>query len=159
MRARRTEHTDQILKLPGGTEDNDLHYYVEKDEHDHDIICSVWTPTHAERLAIAAGENIRLLVWWNGRFAPVAMDLTDEAVKGEEGAQRVCCFIVRVDYDNGHFARNDVVRGNVYEASTHAKAMSEREDVTEALVIEGPLWLTHDEALAKSKAPPEGSVT
>lgn len=83
MRARRTEHTNRVLKLPGGTEDNDLWFY-EVEQDGQRIICSVWVPTEEERNRIANGENIRLLVW--GGHPPVALDITDEKIKGVDRA-------------------------------------------------------------------------
>jgi|KBSMisStaDraftv2_1062788.scaffolds.fasta_scaffold588038_2 hypothetical protein len=78
MKPRRTHNTNRILRLPGGTEDNDLWFYAQEDHDGAPVICSVWQPTDAEREAIANGENVRLLIWWNGHFPPVAMDITDE---------------------------------------------------------------------------------
>ena len=78
MRPRRTHFTNRVLELPGGNEDNALWYYAEQTDEGQTVICSVWEPSPEERAAIARGENVRLLVWWNGAFPPVAIDLTDE---------------------------------------------------------------------------------
>ena len=81
MRARRTEFTENVYRLAGGTEDNDLWVNITHDDHTGTkIITSVWVPTDEERLAIAAGENIRLHCW--GSQVPVALDLTDEKIMG-----------------------------------------------------------------------------
>lgn len=84
MQAKRTQFTDKVLKLPGGTEDNDLWYYAMQAAEAQGVsvvICTVWVPTQAERERIAKGENIRLIVW-GVRHPPVSMDLTDERVMG-----------------------------------------------------------------------------
>jgi hypothetical protein len=77
MKARRTHNTNVVHRLPGGTEDNDLWTYYLQDESERPVICSVWVPSAKERQRIAAGENVRLMVWGE-RTPPVAMDLTDE---------------------------------------------------------------------------------
>jgi len=66
-----------VIRLPGGTEDNDLWVYDMIDNESHHVICSVWEPSKEQREAIANGENIRLIVW-SDRMSPVAMDTTDE---------------------------------------------------------------------------------
>lgn len=76
MKPRRTVHTNRVFSLPGGTEDNDLWTYVVATD-DGPGIASVWVPTDEERVAIAAGENIRLIVFGVG-MPPVLLDLTDE---------------------------------------------------------------------------------
>lgn len=76
MRARRTIHTDCVYGLPGATEDSDLWTYVVT-TNDGPGIASVWVPTDSERAAIAAGENIRLIVFGT-KLPPVLLDLTDE---------------------------------------------------------------------------------
>lgn len=85
MRARRTERTDKVLRLPGGTEDNDLWFYIET--FDDEVlgvvpaICSVWVPSDEERKAIAEGQNIRLIVFAD-HFNPTTIDITDERIGG-----------------------------------------------------------------------------
>lgn len=86
MRAKRTENTDCVAKLRGGTEDNDLWYYRMEAEDPKinlqgEVICSVWVPTHEERERIANGENVRLIIWYD-KIPPIAMDVTDEKVMG-----------------------------------------------------------------------------
>lgn len=85
MRPHRTEFTDDVYHLRGGTEDNDLWTYTHE-AVDGDfvgtVICSVWVPTPEERERISNGENIRLVIW--GKQPPVAMDLTDEKILGVE---------------------------------------------------------------------------
>lgn len=76
MRPRRTIHTDRVFVLPGGTDDSDLWTYLVVTDNGP-AIASVWVPTDAERAAIAAGENVRLIVFGTG-MPPVALDLTDE---------------------------------------------------------------------------------
>lgn len=74
----RTEHTERTIKLPGGSDANDLPAYTMPTEHGN-TICSVWKPTLEERERIANGENIRLIVWAQ-QTPPVAMDVTAEKV-------------------------------------------------------------------------------
>jgi hypothetical protein len=78
MRPRRTIYTDRVFSLPGGTEDNDLWTYMVVTDSGSGI-ASVWVPTDDERAAIAAGENIRLVVF-GMTMPPVYLDLTDEAI-------------------------------------------------------------------------------
>jgi hypothetical protein len=78
MRAGKTENTNTRVDLPPKRRDEDaLWVYGLEDDNGNTVIASVWVPTHEERERIAAGENIRLLIWGR-RIAPVAMDLTDE---------------------------------------------------------------------------------
>lgn len=83
MRARRTERTDKVLHLPGGTEDNDLWFYVEVVEDKVmgvvPVINSVWVPSDEERKAIAEGANIRLMTFSN-EHPPVSIDVTHERI-------------------------------------------------------------------------------
>lgn len=78
MKPRRTIYTDRVFSLPGGTEDSDLWTYVVA-TNDGPGIASVWVLTDEERAAIAAGENIRLIVFGMG-MPPVLLDLTDETI-------------------------------------------------------------------------------
>lgn len=76
MRPRRTHRSNRVFRLPGGTEDNDLwvedvHY--EDGEH---ILSSTFVPTDDQRIRIAEGENIELLIWGTAQ-PPVALALTD----------------------------------------------------------------------------------
>jgi hypothetical protein len=67
--------------LPGGTEDNDLWFYVARDTRDNNLICTVWEPTKKERARIASGENIRLDIWVSDRnIPPMGMEVTDEPI-------------------------------------------------------------------------------
>lgn len=83
MKPRRTVFTDRVFALPGGTDDNDLWTYVAATDNGP-AIASVWVPTDEERAAIAAGENIRLIVFGTG-MPPVALDLTDEPLGKASG--------------------------------------------------------------------------
>jgi hypothetical protein len=82
MKARRTHMTTRVFRLPGGTEDNDLWVYDIDDGAGNNVIASVWEPTQEERERIAAGENVRLLIWGLG-VPPLAMDTTDEPLGKE----------------------------------------------------------------------------
>lgn len=74
-----TENTDVNFILPGGTDENDLPAYRMFDSVRQPTICSVWQPTPEERVRLAAGENVRLVIWGTGQ-PPVAIDVTDERV-------------------------------------------------------------------------------
>lgn len=76
MRARRTHASTTILTLPGGNEDNDLYCEHLLSAEGSPIIASVWEPTPEERTRLAAGQNVRLLVWGT-RHPPVAIQVTD----------------------------------------------------------------------------------
>jgi hypothetical protein len=84
MRARRTENTTRVFRLPGGTEDNDLWVYDIDDDEGNNIIASVWVPTEHEREAIANGWNVRLLSWGTS-IPPYALDITDEKIGKPHG--------------------------------------------------------------------------
>lgn len=77
MKARRTIHSEKVYRLPGGNEDNDLWTYEVDDSDGHPVTCSVWEPTEEERKKIAAGQNLRLMIWGRG-IPPLAIDITDE---------------------------------------------------------------------------------
>jgi hypothetical protein len=84
MKPRRTHFTNKVFRLSGGTEDNDLWAYIQRDDQGTPIVCSVWVPTEEERERIANGENIRLCVW--GGQPPVVLDLTDEPLGKAPGS-------------------------------------------------------------------------
>lgn len=76
MNTRRTHNSNFTFRLEGGTEDNDL--WVHRDE-ENGLITSTWVPTDEERVAIANGENIELIVWGQGH-PPVALRTTTVAL-------------------------------------------------------------------------------
>ena len=63
MKPRRTVESQSVLRLPGGNEDNDLWFDLKEAEGGGHVICSTWEPSDEERAAIAAGENIELIVF------------------------------------------------------------------------------------------------
>lgn len=76
MRPRRTPYSNQVFRLAGGTEDNDL--WVERTTSAGEpIIRSVWELDADERRKVAEGHNIYLIVWGNGT-PPVALGVTDD---------------------------------------------------------------------------------
>jgi hypothetical protein len=75
VKPRRTHGSNQVFRLAGGNEDNDLWVRVGHDGDGTPIIYSTWEPTPEERERIAAGENIELAVW--GGQPPVSLVLTD----------------------------------------------------------------------------------
>lgn len=82
MKARRTPSSNQVFRLEGGTEDNDL--WVEVAVSDQGpCLRSVWELTPKEREQVAAGANVYLLTWGAGT-PPVALGVTDEPL----GARR-----------------------------------------------------------------------
>lgn len=77
MKPRRTHDSNQVYRLAGGTEDNDL-WVMETFDSERPqvpVILSVWEPTDEERARIAAGDNIELAVW--GGQPPVSLQVTD----------------------------------------------------------------------------------
>lgn len=76
MKPRRTVESTTVYRLPGGTEDNDLWVNVTSDTAGTPVLASVWVPTDDERAAIAAGENVELLVWGT-QHPPVHVRTTD----------------------------------------------------------------------------------
>jgi hypothetical protein len=76
MKARRTHLSNQVFRLPGGNEDNDLWVYLDVHEDGTPLIRSTWVPTDEERARIAAGENVELIVWGHGH-PPVAMGVVN----------------------------------------------------------------------------------
>lgn len=75
MKPRRTPSSNQVWRLQGGTEDNDL-WAETRMQDGTPVIKSVWELTPAERQAVAEGANIALLVW--GGQPPVAIETTAE---------------------------------------------------------------------------------
>lgn len=83
MRARRTARSNTVCQLQGGTEDNDLWVEALSDEGGGIVLSSTWVPTEEERAAIAAGENLELLVWGRSH-PPVCVRTTDVELKGTD---------------------------------------------------------------------------
>lgn len=85
MRPRRTHESTNVFRLTGGNEDNDL-WVTRTTDGGEPVLISVWEPTEAERLRIAAGENIELTTWGQGT-PPIAMAVTDVPLgrKPDEG--------------------------------------------------------------------------
>lgn len=77
MKPRRTHNSTDVLRLPGGTEDNDLWITAVLDTDSDLTLQSVWEPTPEERQAIADGDNVLLIVWANGH-PPVAVGVADQ---------------------------------------------------------------------------------
>lgn len=76
MRPRRTPSSNFVYRLPGGTEDNDLH--CRRDVIDGTLcVASVWDLEPAERAAIGAGANLELTVIGGGH-PPVQLSVTRE---------------------------------------------------------------------------------
>lgn len=75
MRPRRTPSSNFVYRLPGGTEDNDLHCRVEAEGTP--CVASVWDLEPHERAAIGAGANIELTVIGGGH-PPVQLGVTRE---------------------------------------------------------------------------------
>lgn len=86
MKARRTPSSNSVFRLPGGTEDNDLHVrrgvgldtLVEDDPCAGDpYVASVWEPDPEERAALATGSNVELVILGVG-VPPLLMRVTPE---------------------------------------------------------------------------------
>jgi hypothetical protein len=76
VKPRRTPHSNQVFRLVGGNEDNDL--WVEQTTSEQGAcLRSVWQLTDDERARVAAGENVYLIVWGTGT-PPVALGVTAE---------------------------------------------------------------------------------
>lgn len=76
MKPRRTPASNQVFRLDGGTEDNDLWVERTVDGHGSAVICSVWVPSHFERLQLAGHCNLELIVW-GAEHPPVALVVTE----------------------------------------------------------------------------------
>lgn len=91
MRSVKTENSEQPFWHPDDPDNEDRAlwvYYVGIEGEEHlppskrtIVMASVWVPTLEEREAIAAGANIRLLLWAR-RPPPVTLDLTVEKIEG-----------------------------------------------------------------------------
>jgi hypothetical protein len=86
MRAVRTKASNHDLGAPLGREASVLSLPCQIDttvggpDDGQVVVYSVWEPSDEERAAIAAGENVRLGVWWVGVFPPVSIGVTGEPV-------------------------------------------------------------------------------
>jgi hypothetical protein len=81
LRPRRTHHSNQVFRLPGGNEDNDL--WV---ENNGEQLISVYVPTEEQRQAIADGGNI-LVCLWGQAHPPIALLVDDERQIGKPPAE------------------------------------------------------------------------
>lgn len=72
MKPRRTHTSNQVYRLAGGNEDNDLWVHIDEAQS---TVSSVWELTAEDRALIAAGANVQLTVW--GGQPPVAMRVVD----------------------------------------------------------------------------------
>lgn len=72
MKPRRTHFSNQVFRLEGGTEDNDLWVHATETEGGEPVLCSTWEPTIEERALGAAGGQVELIVWGAGT-PPVAI--------------------------------------------------------------------------------------
>lgn len=83
MKPRRTPSSNHVFRLAGGNEDNDLWVNVQEDSDGDTFITSTWELTEDEREAIAAGANLKLIVWGTGH-PPVALQVSKERLgRGE----------------------------------------------------------------------------
>lgn len=76
LKPRRTHLSNDVYRLRGGNEDNDLWVRKGVTEDKHPIICSTWVPTEDQRRRIAAGENLELIIWGTQQ-PPVSVRLDD----------------------------------------------------------------------------------
>lgn len=82
MRPRRTPSSNFVYRLPGGTEDNDLHCRIGVTPGPHTpagvpCIVAVFEPDPEERAAIAAGDNVELTILGEA-MPPVSITTTRE---------------------------------------------------------------------------------
>jgi hypothetical protein len=82
VKPRRTVRSTTVFRLAGGTEDNDLWVEPRVDESERPVLSSTWEPSPQERVAIAGGQNVELLVWGAGT-PPVAVSVTDVEIVGK----------------------------------------------------------------------------
>lgn len=75
MKPVRTKHTNQVFKLSGGTEENDLPVERVINRDGSITLRSTWVLNEYERQAIADGGNIDLVVWGAGH-PPVELNTT-----------------------------------------------------------------------------------
>lgn len=79
MKPRRTVESNAVYELSGGNEDNSL--WV--NQSPNGVIASVWELTDEERLQVAEGGNIKLMIY--GGQPPVSMHVTTVALgKGSD---------------------------------------------------------------------------
>lgn len=74
LRPRRTHASNEVKRLPGGNEDNDL-WVCNTGQH----LISTWVPTDEQRARIAAGENIDLAILGQ-RQPPVILALSSTPI-------------------------------------------------------------------------------
>lgn len=66
MKPVRTEYTNAIFKLPGGTDENDLPVEKNVDEQGRHVIVSTWELSEGELEDVIATGKIQLVVWGEG---------------------------------------------------------------------------------------------
>lgn len=76
MKPRRTALSTTVFHLPGGTEDNDLWATEYEGEAGGRAIGSTWELTPEERVQVAEGANIELVVFGGGQ-PPVTLRVTE----------------------------------------------------------------------------------
>lgn len=77
MKPRRTPSSNDVLRLAGGNEDNDLHVRRDHTSDGQPYIASVWEPDPDERAALSAGANLELAITGESH-PPVGLAITWE---------------------------------------------------------------------------------
>ena len=86
MRPRRTPNSNVAWRQQGQSEDHDLWAEMGEDpDTGQSVIRSVWQLNRMERLRVAAGHNIQLLVWSESQPV-VALGTTDQPL-GKDGTE------------------------------------------------------------------------
>jgi hypothetical protein len=79
MKPRRTHVSNQVFRLPGGNEDNDLWVALVAANEGGPAIVSTWELEEHERSAIYHGANIDLVVFGTAH-PPVALEVSTATV-------------------------------------------------------------------------------
>lgn len=81
LKPRRTARSTGVIRLPGGTEDNDLWVERRTDDENNDVIFSTWELSDEQRKQVEEGGNITLCVW--GVTTPPLAMLVDDVKIGK----------------------------------------------------------------------------
>lgn len=76
MRHIKTNNTDKVFKLEGGTEENDLHVETGVSEYGPKLT-STWLPDEEDLAMLNAGGGVELVVWGTGH-PPVSLAVAEK---------------------------------------------------------------------------------
>jgi hypothetical protein len=77
MRTIKTNHSDKVFVLEGGTEENDLHVELGMTEYGP-TMTSTWMPDADDLATLNAGGGIELVIWGSGH-PPVSLAVAEKA--------------------------------------------------------------------------------